>query len=171
LPAGAFFQTNLEMVPRVQQRMREVLRGRRIRGAADVYGGIGTFGLPLAGSVERMTIIELDAQAAEAARATAVSWGLENVDVLSAHAERALPALPALDLIIVDPPRSGLGEPVTTALLENGVPLIFYVSCAPGSLARDLAHLEAGGYRVASLEMFDFYPQTYHVESLAILER
>jgi 23S rRNA (uracil-5-)-methyltransferase RumA len=171
LPAGAFFQTNLEMVPRVQQRMREVLRGRRIRGAADVYGGIGTFGLPLAGSVERMTIIELDAQAAEAARATAVSWGLENVDVLSAHAERALPALPALDLSIVDPPRSGLGEPVTTALLENGVPLIFYVSCAPGSLARDLAHLEAGGYRVASLEMFDFYPQTYHVESLAILER
>jgi 23S rRNA (uracil1939-C5)-methyltransferase len=171
IPAGSFFQTNLVMVPQVLERMRERLAGVVIRGAADVYGGIGTFGLPLAGSVDQMTIIELDPQAVEAARAAAELWGLTNVEVVSSHAERALPGLPALDLIIVDPPRSGLGETVTSALLENGVPLIFYVSCAPGSLAEDLVRLEAGGYRVESLELFDFYPQTYHVESLAILRR
>lgn len=171
LPAGAFSQTNLEMVPRVLERMRAALTGRHVRGAADVYGGIGTFGLPLADQVEHMTIIELDAQAVAAAESTAEDWGVRNVDFVSAHAERALPGLPALDLVVVDPPRSGLGEAVTSALLDNGVPLVLYVSCAPLSLARDLAHLEAGGYRIASLEMFDFYPQTYHVESLAVLER
>lgn len=171
LSAGSFFQTNLDMVPRVIARMREELDGRSIRGAADVYGGIGTFGLPLSDSVERITIIELDPQAADAARMTTERWEVDNVEVVSAHAERALPTLPALDLVIVDPPRSGLGETVVKALLDNAAPHIFYVSCAPGSLARDLAQLESGGYRVEALEMFDFYPQTYHVESLAVLRR
>jgi 23S rRNA (uracil1939-C5)-methyltransferase len=171
LSAGSFFQTNLDMVPRVIARMRDELAGRRIRGAADVYGGVGTFGLPLSDSVDRMTIIELDPQAADAARMTAERWGAAHVEVMGAHAEQALPTLPALDLVIVDPPRSGLGETVIEALRANGAPHIFYVSCAPVSLARDLAELERGGYGVAALEMFDFYPQTYHVESLAVLRR
>lgn len=171
VPAGSFVQTNPVMVADVLARMRAELADRRVRGAADVYGGVGTFGLPLAGSVEHMTIIELDSQAADAARMTAERWGLNNVEVLSAHAERGIPALPELDLIVVDPPRSGLGETVTTALLSNGAPLIFYVSCAPGSLAADLVRLEVGGYTVTGLEIFDFYPQTYHVESLAVLQR
>jgi tRNA/tmRNA/rRNA uracil-C5-methylase (TrmA/RlmC/RlmD family) len=132
---------------------------------------VGTFGLPLSDSVDRMTIIELDPQAADAARMTAARWGAAHVEVMGAHAEQALPTLPALDLVIVDPPRSGLGETVIEALRANGAPHIFYVSCAPVSLARDLAELERGGYGVAALEMFDFYPQTYHVESLAVLRR
>jgi tRNA/tmRNA/rRNA uracil-C5-methylase (TrmA/RlmC/RlmD family) len=60
---------------------------------------------------------------------------------------------------------------VINALAANGVPRLFYVSCAPASLARDLALLQARGFAIRSLEIFDFYPQTYHVESLAILER
>lgn len=171
LAAGSFFQTNLDMVPQVIARMRSQLVGHAIRGAADVYGGVGTFGLPLSDSVEHMTIIELDPQVADAARLTAERRGATNVDVIGAHAEKALPTLPALDLIIVDPPRSGLGETVIEALLANGAAHIFYVSCAPGSLARDLAQMERGGYRVAALELFDFYPQTYHIESLAVLRR
>lgn len=171
LPAGSFLQTNLEMVPRVTARMHDELRGVKIRQAADIYGGIGTFGLPLAGAVEQMVVVELDSRAVEAAGETAATWGLENVTFVSQHAERALPSLPRLDLAIVDPPRSGLGDVVTAALAANGPPLVFYVSCAPASLARDLAALVESGYRVRSLETFDFYPQTYHVESLAILER
>jgi 23S rRNA (uracil1939-C5)-methyltransferase len=118
-----------------------------------------------------MTVVELDPLAVTAAERTAAAWGLENVSFVSRHAERALPELPPLDLAIVDPPRSGLGDVVIGAVAEKGIPLLFYLSCAPPSLARDLAALQALGYRVRSLEIFDFYPQTYHVESLAIVER
>jgi 23S rRNA (uracil1939-C5)-methyltransferase len=171
LPAGSFFQTNLEMVPLVLERMQVYLQGTTIRHAADIYGGVGTFGLPLASSVSQLTLVELDGAAVEAARRTAAAWELDNVEFVSRHAEHALPEMPALDLAIVDPPRSGLGDVVVTSLIQNGVPAVFYVSCSPQSLARDLAALLAGGYRTQSLEIFDFYPQTYHVESLAILER
>jgi tRNA/tmRNA/rRNA uracil-C5-methylase (TrmA/RlmC/RlmD family) len=171
LPAGSFFQTNLALLPRVLSRMRSVLQERSVQRAADIYGGVGTLGLPLASLVDTMTIVELDPLAMQAAQQTASLWGLANVSCVSRHAERALPDLPALDLAIVDPPRSGLGEVVIDAVIGKEIPLLFYLSCAPPSLARDLAALESQGYRMRSLEIFDFYPQTYHVETLAILER
>lgn len=171
LPAGSFFQTNLEMLAVLLGRMGKLLDGRTTAEAADIYGGVGTFGLFLADRVERMTLVELDPLAVAAARRTAEAWGLNNLSYVSRHAERALPELPALDLAIVDPPRSGLGEVVVRAVVDSAVPLLLYVSCSPSSLAVDLAALVESGYRVRSLELFDFYPQTYHVESLAVLER
>lgn len=170
LPAGSFFQTNLDMVPRVLAQIAAVLEGVQPHRMADIYGGVGTFGLPLASHVDEMILLELDPLAVAAARATAESWGLRNVEFIDRHAERALEELPPLDAAVVDPPRSGLGRVVTDAILRNGVPLLFYVSCSPQSLARDLADL-ASAYRVESLDIFDFYPQTYHVESLAVLRR
>ena len=171
LPAGSFCQTNMEMVAIVLQRIREAIRNRDLQQAADVYGGIGTFGVSLAHAVGHMTLIELDALAVKAARRTASDWGLTNMTLMSRHAEQALGDLPPLDLLIVDPPRSGLGPTVTDAIATNGARLVAYVSCAPSSLARDLAALQEANFRVLSLEMFDFYPQTYHVECLAVLER
>ena len=132
---------------------------------------MGALGLPLADCFETLTLVELDSLAVEAARSTAASWGLRNLRFVSRHAERALPDLLDLDMAIVDPPRSGLGDVVTKALGEARAPLILELSCSPASLARDLAGLTVMGYNVKTIEMFDFYPQTYHVESLAILCR
>jgi 23S rRNA (uracil1939-C5)-methyltransferase len=171
LPAGAFFQTNLIMLSKLLSRVREAIGPERVRHLADIYGGVGTFGLQLSGRADRVTLIELDPQAVEAARQTCTWWGLSHVSLVSDHAEHALPELPAVDVAIVDPPRSGLGEVVVEALDQNGVPLIIYVSCAPASLARDLALFEARGYTVDVVEAFDFYPHTYHIESLALLRR
>lgn len=169
--AGSFVQTNLQMLRLVIDRMRHELSDRTVRQAADVYGGIGTFGLALARLAGTMTLIEVDSQAVEAARFTAQQWGLHNIEFITRHAERALPGMTELDLAIVDPPRSGLGTAVIDALISNRVPLIFYVSCAPASLARDLSSLQNNGFFVRALEVFDFYPQTYHVEALAILAK
>jgi len=171
VPAGSFFQTNIQMLLLVLRRMSEALGSRHVGSAADIYGGVGTLGLALAPQVDTMTLVELDALAVSAARRTAAEWKLDNVSCVPLHAERALPELPPLDLAIVDPPRSGLGERVVTSLVANGAPFVLYLSCAPASLARDLASLQTAGYRVTTLEIFDFYPHTYHVESLAILER
>lgn len=171
LPAGSFSQTNLDMLSLLLDRMRHELEGRHVERLADIYGGIGTFGLALAREVSEVVLVELDSQAVDAARRTAAGWQLDNVSYIDQHAERVLPDLPAFDLAVVDPPRSGLGTVVTNAIVRNGVPVVFYVSCSPASLADDLAAFEAGGFTVKSLEMFDFYPQTYHVESFAVLER
>jgi 23S rRNA (uracil1939-C5)-methyltransferase len=170
LPAGSFLQANLEMLPLVLERMRRVLAGHGYRRAADVYGGIGTFGLPLAWEVQHMTLVELDPLAVEAARWTAELWDVRNVEFVSRHAESAIAELPELDVAILDPPRSGLGDVVTSVLASARVPLVLYVSCSPPSLARDLARLSSA-YRVETLDLFDFYPQTYHVEALVVLRR
>ncbi len=73
--------------------------------------------------------------------------------------------------MIVDPPRAGLSDEVLAELTARRPPLILYVSCLAQSLARDLLPLTESGYQVHSLELFDFYPQTYHVELLAVLRR
>jgi len=171
VPTGSFVQASVDMVPLVLDKMKNSLSGRHIQAVADVYGGIGTFGLPLAELVPRLTLIELDAAAVAAAEKTAASWGLHNVQFVSRHAERALPELSEVDLIVVDPPRSGLGADVTGAIEKSAAHSVFYVSCSPPSFAVDLAHLCAAGFTIESLEIFDFYPQTYHVESLAVLSR
>ncbi len=171
VPAGAFFQTNVEMLDRLIGRIAPALEERAPRHVADVYGGVGTFALAFAGKVEHMTLVELDHSAVAAARRTAGDRGLQSMSFVSQHAEKALPSLPDLDLVVVDPPRSGLGPVVTDALGESGASSIVYVACSPVSLARDLAALQKRGFTPVSLELFDFYPQTYHVECLTILDR
>lgn len=171
VPAGAFFQTNVPMLERLIGRMHTFLPEQPIEHAADVYGGVGTFAFALAGRARRVTLVELDPQAVAAAEETVRATGLGAITCLSAHAERALPAMTGLGLAIVDPPRSGLDPAVIDALAGHQVPSIFYVSCAPASLARDLAAFQGLGYAIRTIELFDFYPQTYHVESLAVLER
>jgi 23S rRNA (uracil1939-C5)-methyltransferase len=84
---------------------------------------------------------------------------------------KAAPRLPKPDLIVVDPPRSGLGDPVARALASTGAPRLTYVSCDPATLARDLVPLQASGYRVDEAHLVDLFPQTYHLESVLQLVR
>jgi 23S rRNA (uracil1939-C5)-methyltransferase len=171
LASGSFSQTNLVMLDRLLDRMRGMLEARHVGHVADLYGGSGTFALNLADLVDRMTLVELDPRAVAAAERTGLERGLTGFTCISSHAERALSALEGVDLVIVDPPRSGLAAPLTDAIGASRAETIMYVSCAPGSLARDLAALAAHGFRARSIEGFDFYPQTYHVESLTVLTR
>jgi 23S rRNA (uracil1939-C5)-methyltransferase len=75
------------------------------------------------------------------------------------------------ELVVVDPPRSGLGERVITGLVKLKAPRITYVSCDPATLARDLSRLLQSGYRVGEAHLVDLFPQTYHLESVFQLVR
>ena len=75
------------------------------------------------------------------------------------------------DLIVLDPPRSGVGKAVTNSLLQLGAPRVRYVSCDPATQARDIAGLLTNGYRIEEAHLFDLFPQTFHVESVMLLTR
>jgi len=136
------------------------------RTAVDAYAGIGETAAALAGRGLTVTAIERDPDAAR--------WCAERLAdpsrVIVARVEDALAgALPA-DVVILNPPRSGVAEAVTDALAgPSGPATLLYVSCDPATLARDLARLAP--YRLASVASFDMFPQTAHVETLCVLRR
>ncbi|MDQ3547560.1 MAG: 23S rRNA (uracil(1939)-C(5))-methyltransferase RlmD [Chloroflexota bacterium] len=171
LPAGSFFQSNWSLLPALLDRVLELADAQPGEVAADIYGGVGLFGLFMADAGAEVTLIEIDPRAVEAAKVTAAAWGLNNIDYVAAPAEEAVARLPRLDLAIVDPPRTGLDETTIAALIERDIPHIVYVSCSPITYARDAAQLVRAGYRIERYELFDFYPQTVHVEGLALFRR
>jgi 23S rRNA (uracil1939-C5)-methyltransferase len=190
--AGSFFQANVRLLPELIERLRQEVafgaetlelrdaetqrtqkRAELSKGpprVADVYGGVGVFGISLAGQAKHVTIVESDGRALEAGRRTAARLGLSNVEFIHSRAEDVVQEIGDHDVVILDPPRSGLANELVEALVGARVETILYISCLAQSLARDLRLLQQT-YRVAKLELFDFYPQTYHVELLAVLRR
>ncbi|HSH74239.1 MAG TPA: TRAM domain-containing protein [Longimicrobiales bacterium] len=132
--------------------------------AVDAYCGAGAFGRELAGRGWRVTGIERDPGACAAAREGSPQ-GLDVVEgPVEDHLGRALPA----DLLVVNPPRSGLAPHVRRLIAESGSGRLIYVSCDPATLARDVAELTRA-YALVGLRCFDLFPQTAHVESVAHL--
>jgi len=138
---------------------------------ADAYCGVGTFALLLARHVGRVIAIEESASAIKDAE-----WnlrGVSNVEIRKGKVEDLLPTLaPQLDGLVVDPPRAGCQQAVLDALIQHPVARIVYVSCDPSTLARDLnvlCHLHPG-YRLRSVQPLDMFPQTAHIECVAVLE-
>ncbi|HUY99498.1 MAG TPA: 23S rRNA (uracil(1939)-C(5))-methyltransferase RlmD [Thermomicrobiaceae bacterium] len=171
LPAGAFFQSNLQLLPDLLARVRRLVDLSGGEEVADLYGGVGVFGLALSDAAAHVTVIEIEPVASEAGRLTAAKWGRTNVDFVAAPAEEAVVDLPRLDRVVVDPPRTGLDRRVVDALAERAPEAIVYVSCNPATFARDAAAFVRAGYSIEHLSLLDFYPQTVHVEVVARLSR
>ena len=177
IAADSFFQVHTTQAERVVPLLREAL-GAGSGRLLDAYCGIGTFSLPLAASGWQVLGIEQQASAVALARRNAEANGLteraqfEEAAVGAVLAERLGGPAPLWSALFVDPPRKGL-EPEALAALESlGPPLLLYLSCDPSTLARDLASLcRRGGYRGRWLQPLDFFPNTSHVETLAVLER
>lgn len=137
----------------------------------DAYCGVGTFALFLSRHVEKVIAIEESASAIKDAQ-----WNLRtvnNVEILKGKVEDVLPTLPTpLDGLVIDPPRAGCQPVVLDALLQHPVARVVYVSCDPSTLARDLNMLcqRNTTYRLHSVQPLDMFPQTAHIECVAVLE-
>jgi 23S rRNA (uracil1939-C5)-methyltransferase len=172
---GVFFQGNARVRGALLHAVLEAAgRGRR---ALDLCAGAGFFSFGLAERFTEVLAVESSPPAVRDLRRNLESNGPKNVRVECAPLERFLaePAARdfAADAIVVDPPRTGLGAGLAKALADaaGGAARVVYVSCAPATLARDLAVLAAGGLRLRSLRGFDLFPQTAHVEAVAVLGR
>jgi 23S rRNA (uracil1939-C5)-methyltransferase len=136
----------------------------------DVYCGVGLFSAFLAPLAGRLIAIEASPQACDDFVVNLDEF--DHVELYQAPAEDVLPALQARpDLVLVDPPRAGLGRGVLQALVGLSAPVIVYVSCDPATLARDARQLKQAGYQLQQVTPFDMFPQTYHIESISIWQR
>ena len=138
----------------------------------DAYCGVGTFSLLLSRHVAKVIAIEESPSAIKDAR-----WNLRevpNVEILKGKVEDVLPALaPQLDGLVIDPPRAGCQQTILDALIQHPVRRVVYVSCDPTTLARDLDILchRHSTYRLHSVQPLDMFPQTAHIECVAVLEQ
>jgi 23S rRNA (uracil1939-C5)-methyltransferase len=196
--AGSFFQTNRFLIDEV---VDIVTRGRSGELALDLYAGVGLFSTALACNFRHVVSVESSQTATgdlkynlptngKAVRSATEKYLPEGAGLARAGAgnlnaqslgERKkgrvgkgkLPQdnFHTPDLIVVDPPRSGLGDRVARALAEARAPRVTYVSCDPATLARDIVPLQAAGYCVEEVHLVDMFPQTYHLESVVHLVR
>ncbi|HEU5350567.1 MAG TPA: 23S rRNA (uracil(1939)-C(5))-methyltransferase RlmD [Terracidiphilus sp.] len=165
---GAFFQVNRRLV----DALVECVCGNRTgRLAWDLYAGVGLFAQPLAARFQRVAAVESSsfATAALGHNLRGTSAAAESSDTLAFL--RLNRNSPRPDLVVLDPPRTGLGAEITSLLAGIASPEIVYVSCDPATLARDLRALLTGGYALESLTLADLFPQTYHLETVAHLRR
>jgi 23S rRNA (uracil1939-C5)-methyltransferase len=169
----SFFQTNTKGTEALYGLLRAWTRELPGAGTVlDLYCGGGGIALSLAGAARKVVGVELNPSAVADAKANAERNGFKNCEFYCAAVELLLPSL--LDLrpeaVVVDPPRAGLHAKASATLLEMAPPLIFYVSCNPESLGRDLAVLK-GKYAVDRLVVVDLFPHTDHVETVVRLVR
>jgi len=169
--AGAFFQTNRFLV----DELVDVVTSHRSGDLAlDLYAGVGLFSTALACSFRHVVSVESSPTASNDLKynlpansqpvRSATERYLSTTFVEKSHALHP-------DLIVVDPPRSGLGDPIARAIATVAAPRITYVSCDPATLARDLGPLMSAGYRVEEAHLVDLFPQTFHLESVLHLVR
>lgn len=170
ISAESFFQVNTDQAEHLVRLVREALAPTGGERLLDLFCGVGTFGLALASQVRQVIGVE----ESEGAIADAVenAEGLENVELWQGSVEEAIAEVePGVELVVLDPPRAGVAAGALAALIKLAPQRIAYVSCDPASLARDLRILADGGYEARYIQPVDMFPQTYHVETVALLSR
>jgi 23S rRNA (uracil1939-C5)-methyltransferase len=166
---GGFFQVNRFLVDEMVQVVTE---GRHGRLAWDLYAGVGLFSRALARGFERIVAVEGDETAAADLGRALKGDGMRamrasTVDFLrDAVVQRERP-----ELVVMDPPRAGVGAEVCALLGRLKTKEMVYVSCDPVTLSRDLKVMVDSGYRINELHLVDMFPQTFHLETVAMLRR
>ncbi|WP_407399125.1 class I SAM-dependent RNA methyltransferase [Treponema sp.] len=168
-----FFQSNLEVLEKAIPLVTGGLEGKNV---LDMYSGCGTFSVFLSDRFEKVTMVEHNKSAIVYAEQNMVgtrheSYGLSGEVWTKYHAENVIKAGGEFDAVVIDPPRSGMEKEVCQWLQKSGIPHIRSVSCDIATHARDAKFLIRSGYRLEKLYLLDFYPQTGHIESLAVFEK
>lgn len=164
--AGAFFQVNRFLIDELIAIVTDETSGKL---ALDLYAGVGLFATVLARSFAQVIAVESSQTSLADLRHNAP----REVKAVLATTEQYLGQVSGLrpDLIVVDPPRGGLGDDVVRSLAKLEAPKITYVSCDPSTLARDLRLMTGLGYRITDAHLIDLFPQTFHIESVFLLAR
>ncbi len=166
----SFFQVNVEQAAAAAEVVRDRLHLTADDVLLDAYTGVGTFAILLAPHVKRVIAVEESSAAVADAKQNASE--LQNLEFLLGRTEDVLRNLPVKpDVVVLDPPRSGCQPRALESLIEMAPSRVAYVSCDAETLGRDLKILCQGGYRLDEVAPLDMFPQTHHVECVALLSR
>jgi 23S rRNA (uracil1939-C5)-methyltransferase len=170
---GAFFQVNRWLVDALVDR---VTAGHSGALAWDLFAGVGLFARQLTQSFARVVAVEFSPSATQALAANLKGTAgapvrASTLDFLRRNRKPEQPDAARPDLIVLDPPRTGLGAETCALLAEIAAPSVACVSCDPATLARDLRALIASGYAIHSITLADLFPQTFHLEAVVQLRR
>ncbi|MFI6232982.1 class I SAM-dependent RNA methyltransferase [Micromonospora sp. NPDC050784] len=172
LPASAFWQVHPAAADALSMAVLELLDPQPGETAWDLYGGAGLFAAALASRVgdARITLVESSRDGVDAARANLAD--LPQIEVVAARVETALTRrriTGPVDVVVLDPPRSGAGAQVVRDIVAAGPRAVAYVACDPAAFARDVRTFADLGWRLAALRGFDLFPMTQHVEQVGLL--
>jgi 23S rRNA (uracil1939-C5)-methyltransferase len=172
---GAFFQTNTEMAERLYAVAAEFAGLSGNERVFDLYCGIGTIGLTMAKQAGEVWGLEIVPEAITDAEQNAERNEIGNIHFLAANARTGVRPLLVQagkpDVVVIDPPRAGLSQKIVRRLIECEAKKIVYVSCNPTTLAPNAAQLTEAGYRLTRVRPVDMFPQTPHIECVALLEK
>ncbi len=172
ISARSFFQVNTMQAQKLYDTAAEFLGDNQSARVVDAFSGTGSIALYLADQVEKIYAVESLKSAVKDARENADLNNITNVEFRQGLVEDKLPEIlekDQIDTIIFDPPRKGLDEKTVKLLLENEIKKIIYISCNPATQARDLKSLKQK-YQLLEVQPVDLFPQTYHIESVALLK-
>lgn len=166
--AGSFFQVNTPQAEAMVRHVLDLLPLTQETIAVELYSGVGLFSAFLAPRVKQLVCVESSPLACEDFAINLDEF--ENVTLYQDEAEKVLPSLDLkADIVLLDPPRAGLKPWALDALVMVDAQTIVYVSCDPATLSRDVKRLLEAGYRLEQVTPFDLFPQTYHIETVALL--
>lgn len=168
ISARSFYQVNPEQTKVLYEKALEYANLSGTENVIDAYCGIGTISLFLAQKAKKVFGVEIVPEAIEDAKRNAELNGIENAEFAVGEAEVVIPKWyeegNVAEVLIVDPPRKGCDEALLQTIIKMKPKRVIYVSCNPGTLARDLRILEDGGYQTIEVQPVDMFPQTSHVE-------
>lgn len=172
LSPDAFFQLNESQAERIYTDVSK-LTDQKVSTIVEAYSGIGAISLYLHDKAEEVIGIELIESAVRDGKENADLNNIENISFICDDASKALRKIAKhkqIDVLVVDPPRSGLDDEILTTILKTGIRKIIYISCNPATLAKNLEVLSEK-YEVRSIQPYDMFPQTAHVETVVLLSR
>lgn len=168
---NSFFQVNYDISTRMYNKVKDVIVKEKSKNVLDLYCGTGTIGIYISDVVSKITGIEVVSDAIEAANINKKINNVENIEFILGKVEDKLDFISNnnIDTVIVDPPRSGLHKKVIPILEKISPKTIIYVSCDPITMARDI-NLLSNNYELVEVTPYDMFPNTYHVECVAVLK-
>lgn len=165
----SFFQVNNEVCTKIFGGVRNYIKGKNYKKVLDLYCGTGIIGILISDLVESVTGIEVVKDAVINANDNKELNGINNINFICDKVENRINEFSDIDLIIVDPPRSGLDSKSIDNILRIGAKDIIYISCNPNTLVRDLKELSTL-YDIKEVSIADMFPNTYHVETIVCLK-
>ena len=175
VPRDGFFQANLYLTDKLVDEVCRLTKNDEINTIVDAYCGSGLFSIFLSSYAKNVIGIEINEKSVKYAQINAENLGLKNVRFIHGDIEKILKGRflhqgDKIDLIVLDPPRTGCEKAVLKAIVDLQPDKIIYISCNPATQARDVKCLNECGYELQSLLPVDMFPQTSHVEVIGFME-